>query len=98
MFVKAVYLGYHPLGGDLEIDGIKIMQLKWKELRRPLVFAFGKSIKGTNPIFSYAFVAEENEKKVFFLAQECGIGKYHIWGFSTKTAEKLSNYKRIKIK
>ena len=98
MFVKAVYLGYHPLGGDLEIDGIKIMQLKWKELRRPIVFAFGKSIKGTNPIFSYAFVAEENEKKVFFLAQESEIGKYHIWGFSTKTAEKLSNYKRIKIK
>ena len=98
MFVKAVYLGYHPLGGDLEIDGIKIMQLKWKELRRPLVFAFGKSIKGENPIFSYTFVAKENEKTVFFIANESEIGKYHIWGFSVKAAERLSNYKRIKMK
>ena len=98
MFVKAVYLGYHPLGGNLEIGGIKVMKREWKKLRHPLIFSFGKSIQGVSPIFSDVFIAEENQKKVFFLANECGIGKYHIWGFSAKTAEKLSNYKRIKIK
>ncbi len=66
MFVKVIYKGYHPLGGDLEIGGIKIMQREWKKLRRPLIFAFGKSVQGVSPIFSDVFVAEES-KKVFSL-------------------------------
>ena len=94
MFVKAIYKGYHPLGGDLEIDGIKIMQHEWKELRRPLIFAFGKPVQGISPMFSDVFVAEENQKSVFFLANESGIGKYHIWCFSTKAVEKMNKYKK----
>ena len=93
MFAKAIYLGYHLLGGALEIDNIKIMQLDWNRLRRPIVWAFGKSIQGANPTFAYTFVAEENGKSVFFLANEYGIGKYHIWSFSDKAVKKLRAYK-----
>ena len=32
MLAKSIYLGYYPLGGDLEIDGIRIMQFEWKNL------------------------------------------------------------------
>ena len=98
MLAKVIYLGYHPLGDDLEIEGIKIMQHKWKVLHRPMVFAFGKSIKGANPTFSYTFVVKEKEKMVFFIADETEIGKYHIWGFSVKISERLRNYTKIKMK
>lgn len=96
MFAKATYLGYYPLGGDLEFDNIKIMQLDWKRLRRPFVWAFGKSIQGANPTFAYTFVAEENGKSVFFVANEYETGKYHIWSFSDKATKKLRDYKKIK--
>ena len=42
MLAKAIYLGYYQLGGDLEIDGIKIMQFEWKCLRRPIILPFEK--------------------------------------------------------
>lgn len=97
MLAKAIYLGYYPLGGDLEIDGIKIMQFEWKTLSRPTIFTFGKTIQGASPIFSYVFVVTENEKAVFFLANECGIGKYHIWSFSDKVVKKLRKHKKLRI-
>jgi hypothetical protein len=90
MFAKVNYLGYYPISGDLELDGIKIMQFDWNLLRRPIIFPFGKSAEGVSPAFSNAFVVEENEKAVFFLAKESGIGKYHIWSFSDKTAKKIA--------
>ena len=89
MLAKATYLGYYPLGGDLEIDGIRIMQSEWKCLHRPIVLPFGKTIQGISPTFLHTFVVEKNEKTVFFLANECGIGKYHIWSFSGKVVKKL---------
>lgn len=92
MFAKVTYLGYHCLGGDLEIDGVKIMQCEWKLLRKPIVFAFGQSCQGSSPTFSPTFIAEENRKMVFFLANESGIAKYHIWSFSDKAVEKLRSY------
>ena len=97
MLAKAIYLGYYPLGGDLEIDGVKIMQFKWNCLRRPTILSFGKTIQGASPISSYVFVVTENEKTVFFLANECGIGKYHIWSFSDKFVKKLREHKKIRI-
>ena len=98
MLAKAIYLGYYPLGGDLEIDGIKIMQFEWKNLYRPTILPFGKTVQGVSPIFSHIFVVTENEKAVFFLANECGIGKYHIWSFSDKVIKKLREYKKLRIK
>lgn len=98
MLAKAIYLGYYPLGGDLEIDGVKIMQFEWKCLHRPTILPFGKTIRGASPTFSSVFVATENEKTVFFLANECGIGKYHIWSFSDKVVKKLREHKKQRIK
>ena len=97
MLAKAIYLGYYPLGGDLEIDGIKIMQFEWKCLHRPIILSFGKTIEGATPTFSHVFVVTENEKSVFFLANECAIGKYHIWYFSDKVVKKLREHKKLRI-
>ena len=97
MLAKAIYLGYHPRGGDLEIDGIKIMQFEWKRLRRPIILPFGKTIQGVSPTFSHVFAVTEKEKTVFFLANECGIGKYHIWSFSDKVVKKLREHKKLRI-
>ena len=97
MLAKAIYLGYYQLGGDLQIDGIKIMQFEWKRLHRPIILPFGKTIQGVSPIFSHVFVVTENEKTVFFLANESGIGKYHIWSFSDKVVKKLHEHKKLRI-
>ena len=90
MFAKTVYLGYYPIGGDLEINGIKILQHEWKRLRKPIVFPFGKSYKGIYPFFCETFVVEADGKRAFFLAYEAEIGKYHIFGLSEKAERRLS--------
>ena len=46
MLAKAIYLGYYPLGGDLEIDGIKIMQLNGSACCVQLSCLLGKQYKG----------------------------------------------------
>ena len=97
MLAKAIYLGYYPLGGDLEIDGIKIMQFEWKCLLRPIILPFWKTTQGASPTFSHVFAVVEKEKTVFFLANECGIGKYHIWTFSDKFVKKLREHKKMRI-
>ena len=97
MLTKAIYLGYYPLGGDLEIDGIKIMQFEWKCLLRPIILPFGKTIQGANPTFSHIFAVTEKEKTVFFLANESGIGKYHIWSFSDKAVKKIREHEKLRI-
>ena len=98
MLAKAIYLGYYPLGGDLEIDGIKIMQFEWKRLLRPIILPFGKTIQGVSPTFSHVFAVTENEKTIFFLVNEHGIGKYHIWFFSDKVVKKLREHKNCELK
>ena len=65
MLAKAIYLGYYPLGGDFGIDGIKIMQFKWKCLLRPIIFPFGKTVQGVSPTFSNVFAVTEKEKNCF---------------------------------
>ena len=97
MLAKAIYLGYYTLGGDLEIGGIKIMQFEWKCLLRPIILPFGKTIQGVSPTFSHVFAVTEKEKTVFFAANECGVGKYHIWSFSDKTIKRLREHKRLQI-
>ena len=49
-------------------------------------------------MFSRVFVAIENDKAVFFVANECGIGKYHIWSFSDEVIRKLREHKKLRIK
>lgn len=98
MFARAVYLGCYPLGGNLEINGIRVMQTEWKQLCKPIVLSIGKRREGVNPIFCEAFVAGVGGKRAFFLAHENGIGKYHIFRFSDKATEKLYSHKNIKTK
>lgn len=98
MLTKTIYSGCYPLGGDLEIDGIQVMQSAWKCLRRPTVLPFGKTIQGVNPMFSQAYVVEKNKKLIFFLASESSIGKYHIWVFPDITTEKLRSHKNLQTK
>ena len=98
MIAKSIYLGCYPLGGDLEINGIKVMQSEWKVLCKPSVLPFGKHDKGVNPFFCDTFVVEIDGKRAFFLASEAGIGKYHIFGLSEKTNQKLCDCKKLKIK
>ena len=66
MLAKAIYLGCYPLGGDLEIDGIRIMQSEWKCLHRPIVLPFGKTIQGISPTFLHTFVVEKMKKRFSF--------------------------------
>ena len=98
MLTKAIYSGCYPLGGDLKIDGIQVMQSEWKYLHRPTVLPFGKTIQGVSPMFSQAYVVEKNKKLIFFLATESGIGKYHIWCFPDVTTEKLRSHKNLQTK
>ena len=97
MLAKAIYLDYYPLGGDLEIDGIKVMQFEWNCLLRPIILPFGKTIQGVSPTFSHVFAVTGKEKTVFFLANESGIGKYHIWSFSDIVVKKIREHKKLRI-
>ena len=96
MIAKVIYSGFHRLGDDFEIDGVKVMQTQWKEIVKPFIFPFGKSRDGVNPFLCTPFISEYNGKQAFFLAHENGVGKYYIFTFSKKAQEKLSS--RIKTK
>ena len=94
MFSKTIYLGYHPLGGNLEINGIKIMQKEWTRLCKPIIFPL--KMPGGQAFFCEPYYVESDGKRAFFLATERGIGKYHIYGFSERAVEKLNNCKKLK--
>ena len=42
-------------------------------------------------------VVTENKKTVFFLVNEHGIGKCHIWSFSDKVVKKIREHKKLRI-
>ena len=66
-------------------------------MHRPIILPFGKTIQGVSPTFSHVFAVTEKEKTVFFLANESGIGKYHIWSFPDKVVKKLREHKKLRI-
>ena len=41
MFVKVDYLGFYPLGSDIEFNSIKIMKSEWHTYEKR-VFTYGK--------------------------------------------------------
>lgn len=88
MFVKAHYFGFYPLGSDIELNGVKIMQLKWNIYKR-FVILFGKRNK-VSPNFEQLFFVETEGKAIFFAAVEYGLGHYHIFTISDKATKKLS--------
>lgn len=97
MFAKVQYLGFYPLGSDVEINSIKIMQTEWKILQKPKLIPIGKEATGIHPFFCNTYVVEKNGKIAYFMAQECEIGKHHIFEISEKAIKKLNTMnKRLK--
>ena len=88
MFVKVSYLGAYPLGADVELNGVKIMQSKWNEYRKP-VFIYGKK-SVVSPFFLQMFYITQEAKTIFFAADEYRLGHYHIFTVGESTNEKLS--------
>lgn len=94
MIVKAKYFGFYPLGSDVDINGVHIMQLEWK-IVSGFIFVIGsKKISHREKVSVFGreiYSVEENGKIVFFTAEEYGIGKFHVFLFSDKVNNKLSN-------
>ena len=84
-------IGYYPLGSDVEINGIRIMQEEWKTVKT-LKLAVTK-IKKTFHLRDDIFIVRKGEKVAVFSAYEYGIGKYFISIFNDKISAKLLNYK-----
>ena len=91
MFVKVSYLGFYPLGSDIEINNIKIMQLDWNEYKKPVLIYGKKNV--INPFYSQLFYVISKTNIAFFTAYEYGLGHYHVFSVSDKSSDKLS--KRI---
>ncbi len=87
MIVRVKYFGFFPLGSDVELDEVRIMQSEWNEYTKP-IWVFGKK-HVINPFFCNVFYIKQDKKTVFFAAYECGIGKYHIFTINEKDVEKL---------
>ncbi len=87
MIAKANYFGCLPLGSDVMIDEIKIMQSQWTAYTKP-VFLFGKK-QGINPCFCDLFYIKQGGKAVLFAAYEQGLGNYHIFTISGKNAQRI---------
>ena len=88
MFLKASYLGFYPLGSDIEINNIKIMQLEWNEYKKPVLIYGKKNV--VNPLYSQLFYVVSKTNIAFFTAYEYGLGHYHIFSISDKSYDKLS--------
>ena len=61
MFVKVNYLGFYPLGSDIEINNIKIMQLDWNEYKKPVLIYGKKNV--INPFYSKLFYVKMWDKQ-----------------------------------
>ena len=87
MFVKVSYLGFYPLGSDIEINNIKIMQLDWNEFKKPVLIYGKKNV--INPFYSQLFYVVSKTNIAFFTAYEYGLGHFHIFSVSDKSCDKL---------
>ena len=92
MLVNVEYFGFYPLGADIELNNIPIMQIKWN-LYPKVVFTYGKK-SIVSPFLEYLYYVKWNERVVFFVAVEYGLGHYHIFKTDENTNRKLS----LKIK
>ena len=96
MLAKAIYLGYYPLGGDLEIDGIKIMQKRVVKVNFCLFCA--KNVLGLGVEFFALFqegllvvvVVDGIRPKLCFQAKTATLG---VVGLAQVSAQKVSAVK-----
>ncbi|MGN0814121.1 MAG: hypothetical protein ACI4MH_02680 [Candidatus Coproplasma sp.] len=94
MIVKAKYFGFYPLGSDVDVNGVHIMQREWKIVSGSAFVIGSKKISNGEKVSAVGrkiYSVEENGKTVFFTAKEYGMGKYHIFLFSDRVNNKLSN-------
>lgn len=87
MIAAAKYFGFFPLGSDVELNGIRIMQNEWRKYKKPILIVGKKQF--ISPMYCDVFYAEENGRTVFFAAYEYGIGHYHIYSFKEKYLNKM---------
>ena len=88
MFCKVEYLGFYPLGDEVEIGGIKIMQSEWSE-HRGFLIPYGKK-NVVDPSFSQVCYVQKDGETLFFVAIEYGLGHYHIFKATDKDNLRLS--------
>lgn len=89
MFVKLYYLGYFPLGNEMTLNSVKIMQSEWEPVVRPSTFTYGRRENGATPYFCEVFRAEEDGRVAYFAAYERGYARYHVFEVSSRAARKL---------
>ncbi len=87
MLIKVEYFGSYPLGAEIELDNVKIIQSEWNKYNNT-VFIFGKK-KYINPLFTQLFYVLSKNKVVFFTAYEYRLGHYHIFAVNEKYIERL---------
>ena len=87
MIAKVKYFGFYPLGSDVELNGIKIMQEYWNEYDKFIIPIGKKNV--VNPFLKQVFYVVSKDKIVFFVAVEYGLGHYHIFMISDKKSKKL---------
>lgn len=87
MFAVVKYFGFYPLGSDIELNGVKIMQEYWNEYNK-FIITIGKK-KVVNPFMQQVFYVISKDKIVFFVAVEYGLGHYHIFSISDKKSKNL---------
>ena len=88
MLVKVEYLGFYPLGDDVELYNVSIMKLEWNVYNKA-AFVYGRK-NVVSPFFGQLYYVKSNEGFVFFVAVEYGLGHYHIFKTDEKTNIKLS--------
>ena len=90
MFVKVKYLGFYPLGSEIKVHNIPIMQGTWNVFNKPVITYGKKSV--VSPIFEHLYYVTHKNSTVFFVAVEYGLGHYHIFYTDEKTNAKLSTF------
>ena len=90
MFIKVNYLGFYPLGSDVEINGIPFMKLQWHAYKKP-VFLYGKKT-AIKPFYLQLFYVFSKTDIAFFAAYEYGLGQYHVFTVNEKQSKKLMKH------
>ena len=88
MFIKVEYCGMYPLGSDMELDTVPIMQGEWRAYGKPAVSYGKKNI--VSPFLEQIYYVTHKNRTVFFAAIEYGLGHYHIFRVTPKANEKLT--------
>ncbi len=87
MLAVVKYLGYYPLGSDVELNGVKIMQEYWNEYDKFIIPIGKKNV--VSPFMQQVFYVISKDKIVFFVAIEYGLGHYYIFSISDKKSKLL---------